>query len=69
MLQTAPADPVAGSMYQPYIVSALPLPGTSSIGIDFASVHTLRAPVTIEVKDLLLLQHPIYLPSTLFSTQ
>ena len=69
MLQTAPADPVAGPMYQPYIVSALPPPGTSSIGIDFASVHTLLAPVTIEVKDLLLLQHPIYLPAALLSPQ
>lgn len=68
LLRTVPAEPVAGSVYQPYIVSATPPPGASSLGIDFASVHTLSAPVTIAVKDLLFLRHPIYLPVALLSS-
>ena len=66
-LWTFPAEPVAGAVYQPYMVSAVPPPGASSLGIDFANGPVLLAPVTIEVKDLLLFRHPIYLPSALVS--
>ena len=66
ILWSVPSEPVAGAEYQPYVMSAMPPLGASAIGVDFVSWRTAPAPAVIEVKDLLVLRHPIYLPIALF---
>lgn len=62
LLQIGSSEPVAGPLAQPYIVSTLPPLGTFSLSVDLANVHPGGTPVLIEVKDVLLVQHPIYVP-------
>ncbi len=60
-LDTVYSEPISSAQFEARAVSGFAPPGTKTVGIDFSGRLDFAGPGAVAVKDVVLVEHPVYI--------